>query len=92
MYYALYDCNFNLLAQTTMYTRNIGSNLKDDHIYYVYCSCLSIHGVVIISASLLHYSILFKEVINKNMFYGSVQFMEECLCIDYKSIATSKSN
>lgn len=35
MHYALYDCNLNLLAQTTMYTRNIGSNLKDDHIYYV---------------------------------------------------------
>jgi hypothetical protein len=35
MYYALYDRNFNLLAQTMMYTRNIGSNLKDDHIYYV---------------------------------------------------------
>jgi hypothetical protein len=26
------------------------------------------------------------------MVYGSAQFMEECLCIDYKSIATSKSN
>ncbi len=46
MYYALYDCNFKLLAQTMMYIRNVGKKPKGDHIYYVLFVCNLVPNVL----------------------------------------------